>query len=161
LDSNFEYSFELCAKARFISELPGFHPRSERRQRNELGSATRSSGPLSLASQRRRLGDHRAKGSRCRADFDSEDGSQTDCFLTGQSEVQNESPAALARKRRFLRPLDRAARAFPSRLQRIERRTSADGLFPLSPSTGISPLNFPQADFWPTAGRIFRPVGPF
>jgi len=27
------------------------------------------------------------------------------------------------------------------------RRTSVVGLFPVSPSTGISPLNFPQEDF--------------
>jgi len=56
--------------------------------------------------------------------FHSQKGSQTDCFLTGQSEVQKESPAVLARKRRFLSILGMIARAFYSRVQRIESRTS-------------------------------------
>jgi len=30
LDSNFEYSFKLCAKLPCVSDLPGFHPRNER-----------------------------------------------------------------------------------------------------------------------------------
>jgi hypothetical protein len=46
--------------------------------------------------------------------LDSQKDSQNDCFLTGQSEVQKNSPAALARKRRFLRILDMVARVFPA-----------------------------------------------
>ena len=64
LDSNSRYRFALSPKAPFFSNLPGFHPRNEAQRKNELGSAMRSSSPLSVAIQRRRISDHWAIG-RC------------------------------------------------------------------------------------------------